>query len=77
MSAMIEQIYGIRIVEIDQSIEAIALDAKSARGLGSEQGAPALKAIRKYYDRSKKLIEVAIALHPGDRFAHMTRLVRE
>ena len=77
MSAMIEQIYGIQVVEIDQSIEAITLDAASARSLGSEHGAPALKAIRKYYDQSRKLIEVAIALHPGDRFVYTTRLVRK
>jgi DNA-binding GntR family transcriptional regulator len=51
MSVMLERIYGIRIVEIDQSIEAVALDAKTARSLGYEVGAPAFKAVRRYYRR--------------------------
>jgi len=77
VSATIEEIYGIRVAEIEQSIEAISLGADDARRLKSKPGAAALKATRRYYDDRKQLIEVAIALHPGDRFVYTTRLFRE
>jgi GntR family transcriptional regulator len=76
VSAMIEEVYGIRIAQIEQSIEAISLDAPNARRLRSEPGAPALKATRRYYDHSGRLIELAVALHPGNRFIYTTRLQR-
>jgi len=43
----VEKAYGIRIAEIEQSIEAVALDRLSARKLRVEPGAPALKATRR------------------------------
>lgn len=76
MSAMIEEIYGIRIAEIEQSIEAVSLDAAEARRLDCELGSPALKATRRYYASSRRLIEVAFALHPSGRFVYTTRLQR-
>ena len=77
VSAMVEKIYGLRIIEIEQSIEAISLDPASARRLGEQPGAPALKAVRRYYDGDRRLIELAIAIHPSERFAYVTRLKRE
>jgi len=47
VSALVEKAYGIRIAEIEQSIEAVALDRLSARKLRVEPGAPALKATRR------------------------------
>lgn len=76
ISAMIEEVYGIPIAEIEQSIEAIALDPASARRLMAAPGSAALKAVRRYYDRSNRLIEAAVALHPGDRFVYTTRMKR-
>jgi DNA-binding GntR family transcriptional regulator len=76
VSALVEKTYGIRIAEIEQSIEAVALDPPSARSLHAEPGAPALKATRRYYDADGRLIELAIALHPGERFTYVTRLKR-
>jgi GntR family transcriptional regulator len=76
VSAMVEDVYGIRIAEIEQSIEAISLDVISARHLDSEPGYPALKAVRRYYDDARRLIELAVALHPGERFVYTTRLLR-
>jgi DNA-binding GntR family transcriptional regulator len=76
ISAAIEEIYGVRIAEIEQSIEAIALDAAAARKLGADPGSPALKAMRRYYDESGRLLELAIGLHPGERFTYVTRLKR-
>jgi GntR family transcriptional regulator len=77
VSALVEKAYGIRIAEIEQSIQAVALDRSNARKLRVEPGAPALKATRRYYDADGRLIELAIALHPGDRFTYVTRLKRD
>ncbi len=77
VSAMVERVYGIRILEIEQSIVAISLDAAGARRLAVEPGSPALKAVRRYYDAGKRLIELAIAVHPGERFTYLTRLQRQ
>jgi DNA-binding GntR family transcriptional regulator len=77
MSAMIERVYGLRIAEVEQSLQAISLDGAAARSLRTEPGSPALKAIRRYFDADGRLIELAIALHPGDRFTYVSRLKRE
>ena len=77
MSAMIERVYGLRIAEVEQSLQAISLDEAAARSLRTEPGSPALKAIRRYFDADGRLIELAVALHPGDRFTYVSRLKRE
>jgi GntR family transcriptional regulator len=76
ISAIVEQVYGLRIAEIEQGIHAISLDKADAKRLHVEPGSPALKAVRRYYDDSKRLIELAIAVHPGERFVYVTRLRR-
>lgn len=77
ISAMIEAIYGVRIAEIEQNIQAISLDTAGARCLRVDPGSPALKAVRRYYDATKRLVELAIAVHPGERFVYTTRLRRQ
>jgi len=77
ISAMIETIYGLRITEIEQSVQAVSLNTASAKRLRVEPGSPALQAIRRYYDATKRLIELAIAVHPGERFVYVTRLRRQ
>jgi len=77
VSAMIENVYGVRIEEIEQTIRAVSLDTASARRLRVQPGSPALQAIRRYYDATKRLIEFAIAVHPGERFVYVTRLRRQ
>jgi GntR family transcriptional regulator len=77
ISAMIERVYGLRIAEVEQSLQAISLDGAAARSLRMDPGSPALKAIRRYFDADGRLIELAVALHPGDRFTYVSRMKRE
>jgi len=77
ISAMIETIYGLRITEIEQSMQAVSLDRAGARRLRVDPGSPALQAVRRYYDASKRLVELAVAVHPGERFVYITRLRRQ
>jgi GntR family transcriptional regulator len=77
ISAMIETIYGLRITEIEQSMQAVSLDRAGAKRLRVDPGSPALQAVRRYYDASKRLVELAVAVHPGERFVYVTRLRRQ
>jgi GntR family transcriptional regulator len=77
ISALLERVYGVHIARIDQSIQAIRLGKRQAKLLRSEAGSPALRAVRRYYDETGKLIELSSAVHPGDRFTYITSLVRE
>jgi GntR family transcriptional regulator len=76
ISAMLEREYGIRIARIEQSIQAVRLGKRQAKLLRAVDGGPALRAIRKYYDKSGRLIELSNAIHPGERFSYVTSLVR-
>jgi GntR family transcriptional regulator len=76
ISAMLEREYDIRIARIEQSIQAVRLGKRQAKLLRALDGGPALRAIRKYYDHSGRLIELSNAIHPGERFTYVTSLVR-
>jgi DNA-binding GntR family transcriptional regulator len=76
ISAMLERVYGVRIARIEQSIQAVRLGKRQAKLLRAADGGPALRAIRRYYDRSGRLIELSNAIHPGERFTYVTSLVR-
>ena len=76
ISAMLEREYGVRIARIEQSIQAVRLGKRQAKLLRALDGGPALRAIRKYYDRNGRLIELSNAIHPGERFTYVTSLVR-
>jgi GntR family transcriptional regulator len=77
VSAMLEAAYKLRIVAIEQSIQAVRLKPRQAKLLRIEQNAPALRAVRRYYDERERLLELSDAVHPGDRFTYVTRLRRE
>jgi GntR family transcriptional regulator len=76
ISAMLERVYGIRIARIEQSIQAVRLGKRQAKLLRALDGGPALRAIRRYYDRQGRLVELSNAIHPGERFTYVTSLVR-
>lgn len=76
ISAMLEKDYGIRIARIEQSIQAVRLGKRQAKLLRAAEGGAALRAIRRYYDDRGRLVELSNAIHPGDRFAYTTSLLR-
>jgi DNA-binding GntR family transcriptional regulator len=77
VSAMLEVAYGLRIVEIEQGIQAVRLKRRDAQLLRIDQDSPALRAVRRYFDERERLVELSDAIHPGDRFTYVTRLRRE
>ncbi len=77
ISAMLEQVYGIHIARIEQSIQAMSLSKRQAGLLRAQIGSPALRAVRRYYQPDGTLIELSSAIHPADRFTYVTSLVRQ
>jgi DNA-binding GntR family transcriptional regulator len=74
---LICQATGRIVKEIRQTVRAVGVPAALAPALGTEPGAHALEFIRQYYDQSNVLFEVAVSLHPADRFSYSTVLQRQ
>ncbi len=73
---LVEKELGVRIVRIDQRIEAVPLGASEALALKSKPGC-GLRVRRYYYDATDRLLEVSDSLHAAGRFAYEMRLRRE
>ncbi|MFC4485953.1 GntR family transcriptional regulator [Tepidiphilus baoligensis] len=76
--SIIEQKYGVMVVEVRQEISAVLIDDTAASRLGTISGAAGLRVVRKYFATNGELFEVAVNLYPGDRFSYSTtqRLAR-
>lgn len=75
--AMIEEAHGIVASEVHQQVSAVLLDARAAEAFGSDPGAAGLRVERRYLTAAGELFELAVNLHPGDRFSHSMVLHRE
>jgi GntR family transcriptional regulator len=71
---LIERQYGERVTEVKQRIDAIVIGAKEAKALDVRRGSAALVVTRRYYAASGALLEVAVNLHPADRFSYTMSL---
>lgn len=67
---LIEQQYGETIVEVRQQIGATVIGAADAKALSVKPGSAGLVITRHYLASSDRVIEVAVNLHPADRFSY-------
>jgi len=67
---LIEKQYGIPIVEVQQEIRAATLGAADAKRLSVKPGSAGLVVTRSYFGDNDRLVEVAVNLHPADRFSY-------
>lgn len=74
---MIGRATGRVVKEIRQSIRAVGVPKEMAALLGTQPDAHALEFVRQYVDQSDRLFEVAVSIHPADRFVHSTVLQRQ
>jgi DNA-binding GntR family transcriptional regulator len=74
---MIERRSGETLVEVEQQIDAVTLSGEQARMLDVAEGTPALRVIRRYYVTGRRLVELSINLHPGNRFSYNMRIKRD
>lgn len=75
--AMIEAAHGVVASEVRQQLSAVVLDDTAAEAFGSPPGSAGLRVERRYLTATGDLFELAINLHPGDRFSHSMVLHRE
>lgn len=70
---LIERHYGKRIVDVLQSIEAVAMPSTSAAVLGVAAGSPALYVMRSFIGQDDRVIAAAVSVYPQERFKITTR----
>ena len=73
----IEQQFGEVIVAVEQEIRAFSIPPADAALLQVAPESPGLWISRRYRNRSDQLVELAISIHPADRFSYTTVLRRE
>lgn len=71
---LIEKQYGESIVEIKQEISATSIKPDEARALKVRSGSAGLVVTRRYLGANDRVIEVAVNLHPADRFSYSMSL---
>ncbi|EHB47034.1 GntR family transcriptional regulator [Mycolicibacterium vinylchloridicum] len=73
---LIEDLFGLSIVEVRQEISAVQVGAELADGLKVEPGSPALEMQRTYTTSDGEIAQVTVNTHPGGRFRHSMTMRR-
>ena len=71
--SVVEERFGVRIVEVQQEITAANLDAGMARSLKATEGLAAMRITRYYLDRSGSIVEVGVGYYPSGRYTQRSR----
>lgn len=67
---LIEEQFGERITRVRQDIAAVALDSRTAKSLKARRGSPGLLIVRRYVNARRQTVEVALNVHPAQRFSY-------
>jgi GntR family transcriptional regulator len=73
---LIEDLFGLSIVEVHQEIAAVLISPALADGLDVESGTPALQVQRTYKTSDGLVAQVTINTHPASRFRHSMTMRR-
>jgi DNA-binding GntR family transcriptional regulator len=73
---LIEDLFGLSIVEVHQEIAAVFIPPALAGGLNVEAGTPALQVQRTYTTSDGQVAQVTINTHPASRFRHSMTMRR-
>jgi GntR family transcriptional regulator len=73
---LIEDLFGLSIVEVHQEIAAVLVPPALADGLDVEPGTPALQVRRTYTTSDGQVAQVTINTHPASRFRHSMTMRR-
>ena len=74
--SLIEEQYGVRIVEIQQEVRGSLVPEELAEALEAKPGSPALQVVRRYLDRKAELVEFSVSVHQADRYVVSSSLQR-
>lgn len=73
---LIEDLFGITVVEVHQQIAAVVIGADLADGLKIEPGTAALQMQRTYKTSDDEIAQVTVNTHPSSRFRHSMTMRR-
>jgi DNA-binding GntR family transcriptional regulator len=73
---LIEDLFGLSIVEVQQEIAAVLISPALAAGLDVEPGTPGLEVQRTYSTSDGQVAQVTINTHPASRFRHSMTMRR-
>jgi GntR family transcriptional regulator len=73
---LIEDLFGVSVVEVQQEIAAVVLSPELADRLSTEAGAAALEMRRTYKTSDGEVAQVTINTHPSSRFRHSMTMRR-
>jgi GntR family transcriptional regulator len=73
---LIEDLFGLSIVDVHQEIAAVLIPPALAGGLDVEPGTPALQVQRTYTTSDGQVAQVTINIHPASRFRHSMTMRR-
>jgi GntR family transcriptional regulator len=73
---LIEDLFGLSIVEVHQEITAVLISPTLAGSLSVESGTPALQVQRTYTTSEGQVAQVTINTHPASRFRHSMTMRR-
>ena len=74
---MIEEQFDCKIKTVHQEIQAMILTAPIAKKLGAPSRSAGLWLCRRYMDTRDELVEMAISIHPSDRFSYLESFRRD
>lgn len=67
---IIEDVYGVDIARVEIELGAVTLEKDVAELLLVAEQTPAIRVLRRYYDRAGSVFETSVSLHPEDRFTY-------
>lgn len=73
---LIEDLFGVSIIEVHQEISAVVLPVELARRLDVEAGTAALRMRRRYTTSDGEVAQVTVNTHPSSRFRHAMTMRR-
>jgi GntR family transcriptional regulator len=73
---LIEDLFGVSIVEVHQEISAVAVSAELAEALRVEAGSAALQMQRTYTTSDGEVAQVTVNTHPSSRYRHSMTMRR-
>ena len=77
ISEWIAATHGVATSRVEQKIQAVALDDRTAAALQAPLHSPGLRTLRRYVDTSDRTIIVSDTVHPAAGFAYEMTLMRE
>lgn len=73
---LIEDLFGVSVVEVQQEIAAVVISPELAEGLKTEAGTAALEMQRTYKTSDGEIAQVTLNIHPSARFRHAMTMRR-